>query len=266
MLISKKNKDSKLKISSGLRINKRILTIVPAYNEEKNIEKVIKDIRKNLVNTDILIIDDFSSDKTFHIAKRNNAIVLRHPFNMGYASSCQSGFKYALEKGYGIIIQMDADGQHDPRSILKILEPINSNKADLCIGSRFLGKVVYKPSIPRKIGMVLFSIITTLFTKQKITDPTSGFQAFNKKVLKLYCTDIYPDDYPDANLIIMIKLAGIRIMEVPVIMHTNTEKSMHNFFSSILYVIKMTIAIFISLFTKTYVLNKILEDKDGYKT
>ena len=259
MAINEKRKDYESKVNPDKRVYKKILVIIPAYNEEKNIKKVIEGVKKNLLDADILIVDDFSSDKTFQIAKKNGAIVLRHPFNMGYASSCQSGFKFGLEKGYEITIQIDADGQHSPESIHNVLLPITNNEADLCIGSRFLGNYIYKTSVPRKIGMFLFSKIASILTRKKITDPTSGFQTFNSKVLKLYCTDVYPTDYPDANLIIMMHFAGFRIKEVPVIMFPNPEKSMHNFFSSVFYVIKMTLSIFVSLFTKTFVLNKIKE-------
>lgn len=245
---------------------RKIIIVIPAYNEAKNIVKVINGVRANLKNVQILIIDDFSSDETSCLAKKNNITTLRHPFNMGYASSCQTGFKYAYENGYEIVIQMDADGQHEPESIQNLIKPIIKNEADLCIGSRFLNGKIYKPSIPRKIGMFLLGRTVTFFTKIKITDPTSGFQAFNRKVLGVYCTDIYPAKYPDADLIIKMHFAGFRIKEVPVKMYPNPNKSMHNFFSSIFYMIEMAVSIFISLFSKNYVLKTIMEDNNEYKT
>jgi len=264
MLVEIKKKTYRQGAGHSRKGNKKILIIVPAYNEEKNIEKVIKGIRKNLSGCDILVVDDFSADKTAEIAAKSSAIALKHPFNMGYASSCQSGFKFALEKEYEIIVQMDADGQHDPKSVPALLKPIANGEVDLCIGSRFLGDCAYRTSVPRKIGMLLFGKAASILTRKKITDPTSGFQAFNRKVLGLYCTDIYPTDYPDADLIAVMYFAGFKIKEVPVNMFPNSEKSMHNFFSSIFYVAKMTLSIFVSLFTKTYVLNKIMEDSNEH--
>lgn len=246
---------------------KKTIIVIPAYNEAKNIIKVIKGVRANLKDAQILIIDDFSSDETSRLVeKKNNITTLRHPFNMGYASSCQTGFKYAYENGYEIVIQMDADGQHEPESIKNLIKPIIKNEADLCIGSRFLNNKIYRASIPRKIGMFLLGRIATFFTKTKITDPTSGFQALNRKVLRVYCTDIYPAKYPDADLIIKMHFAGFRIIEIPVKMYPNPGKSMHNFFSSTFYIIEMAVSIFISLFSKTYVLKTIMEDNNEHKT
>lgn len=266
MLVEIKKKTYISDTEHGKEGNKKTLAIIPAYNEEKNIEKVVKGIRRNLSGCDVLVVDDFSTDRTAQIASKSGAIVLGHPFNMGYASSCQSGFKFAFERRYEIIVQMDADGQHDPKSIPALLKPIANGESDLCIGSRFLGDCAYRTSIPRKIGMLLFGKAASILTGKKITDPTSGFQAFNRKVLKLYCTDIYPTDYPDANLIVVMHFADFKIKEVPVNMFPNPEKSMYNFFSSIFYAVNMTLSIFVSLFTKTYVLNKIMEGSDEHTT
>lgn len=154
---------------------------------------------------------------------------------------------------------MDGDGQHCSEYLKDILKPVMEDEVDLCIGSRFLqGK--YRTTIPRRIGMSLFSLIATVISRKKITDPTSGFQAFNRNVLKIYCTDVYPEDYPDADLIIKMYLAGFRLKEVPVLMLPNKKKSMHNFFSSMTYVVKMLLSIMVALFTKSYV-KKMMEEE-----
>lgn len=203
-------------------------------------------------------MDDGSTDLTYDNCRAKDVIVLKNPINLGYAATCQTGFKYAYKKDYSYVLQMDGDGQHPPEYTGTILEPVIKGECDLCIGSRFL-KGGYRTTLPRRIGMVIFSFIATIISRKKITDPTSGFQAFNRKVLKIYCTDVYPEDYPDADLIIKMHMAGFRLKEVPVLMYPNKRKSMHNFFSSITYVVKMIISIIIALFTKSYV-KKIMEE------
>ena len=242
----------------------KILIVIPAYNEGENIGKLIHRIQENAPQSDICLVDDGSSDHTYAQALLEDIAVIRHPFNMGYAPACQSGFKYAKENDYEIVLQMDADGQHEPSNIADLLEPVKKGSADLCIGSRFLGKAVYKTTLPKRAGMKIFAWIASLLTSQKITDPTSGFLAFNDQVLSLYCSDIYPDDYPDAHLIILLHLAGLKIQEVPVTMYPNPKKSMHSFFSSIFYIIVMLLYIFISLASRKYILNKLkqVERKD----
>lgn len=234
-----------------------MIVIIPAYNEEDNIAGVIDGVKKDMPGADILVVDDSSSDATSGICKKKGVITLKNPINLGYASTCQTGFKYACERDYGYIVQMDGDGQHPTRYISALLGPVMEGEADLCIGSRFL-KDGYRTSLPRRIGMSLFSFIATTISRKKITDPTSGFQAFNRKVLKVYCTDVYPEDYPDADLIIKMHLAGFRLLEVPVKMYPNNRKSMHNFFSSTTYVVKMLLSILVALVTKSYV-KKIME-------
>lgn len=227
-----------------------VLVIVPAYNEEKSISKVIADIQNSMSPADILVVNDGSSDRTAQIARQSGAIVVTHPFNMGYGVSCQTGFKYALEKGYDYAVQIDGDGQHESRCIPDLLREVQNGSADIVIGSRFLGDCIYKTQFTRRVGMILFGFIASTIIRQKITDVTSGFQAINKDVIKFYTSDVYPVDFPDTDVLIMLHFAGFRIKEIPVIMYqkAESEKSMH---SGILkpsyYVFKMLLSIFMTL-------------------
>jgi glycosyltransferase involved in cell wall biosynthesis len=239
----------------------RTLVVIPAYNEGSKIHDIISSIRENAPSVDICLIDDGSTDDTYFRALEEQVIVLKHPYNMGYAPACQSGFKYAAENGYDIVLQMDADGQHEPSNIGDIIGPVRSGESDVCIGSRFLNGGEYRTTFPKRLGMRIFAFIARVLTSQRITDPTSGFLAFNGRALSLYCSDIYPDDYPDANLVVIMHLAGLKIKEVPVKMYPNHEKSMHGFFSSIFYVIEMLIYISISMFSRIYIMSKLTQGK-----
>ncbi|MFH1563962.1 MAG: glycosyltransferase family 2 protein [Nitrospirota bacterium] len=227
----------------------KILVIIPAYNEEENIARVISQAKKNTPN--VIVIDDGSTDNTVKIAGLSGAKVLSHPFNLGYGSTLLTGYKYAFEKGYDFVIQLDADGQHDPGSIKKLFAPIENNSADIAIGSRFLEQGGYHPPFLRKIGISLFSVIVSRIIRQRITDPTSGFQAINKKVIEFYNSEFFPPDYPDADVLIGLHFAGFRITEVGVKMYPKQgKKSMHSGVKSIYYLFKMFFSIFLTLIQK----------------
>jgi len=224
------------------------LIIIPVYNEEKNILSVIEDIKKKAYDMGILVVNDGSTDKTESVLERSRVKVINLPYHLGYGVALQTGYKYALEKSYDYVIQMDGDGQHDPGSIENLLTVVKSGDIDVAIGSRFLSNKKYKTSFPRKFGMKLFGSIASLIMGQKVTDPTSGFQALNKKVIKFYGSDVFPCDYPDADAIIMLHRAGFIIKEVPVIMrYDNRSKSMHSGLGICYYIFKMFLSIFVTL-------------------
>jgi glycosyltransferase involved in cell wall biosynthesis len=233
----------------------RLLVVIPAYNEEKGIGTVIEGIGREVPEAQILVVDDGSADRTADRAREAGAAVARHPFNLGYGAALQTGYRYATRKGYDLLVQMDGDGQHDPASIGRLLEPIRLGKADVAIGSRFLaadGREIsgghYKVPLARRIGIGLFRSITALIIGQRVTDPTSGFQAMQKAVFGLFTGEAFPADYPDADVIIMLHRSGFRIVEVPVRMFENAErKSMHSGFKPLYYIFKMFLSIFVTL-------------------
>ena len=232
-------------------MNKNNLAIIiPAYNEAGRIATSIAGIRK-FGNADVVVVDDGSDDDTAGEAKAAGARVIELPFNLGYGAALQTGFKYALDKGYEFAVQMDADGQHDPLSIEALISPVLKDEVDVVIGSRFLDKGNYKAPFVRRMGMYFFGIITSVVTGRRITDPTSGFQALNKKVMEFYASDAYPADYPDADVIIMLHRQGFRFKEVPVIMHNAAKRSMHGgILKPLYYIFKMMLSIFVTLLRK----------------
>lgn len=225
----------------------KIFILIPAFNEEPNITQVIENIRKN-IDAKIVIIDDGSSDNTAEIARSKGVYVISHVINMGYGAALQTGYKFAMSEECDWIIQMDADGQHSAECIKDFLKEIESGRSDVIIGSRFLGTLNYEISKARKIGMFLFRSLASFITKQKITDPTSGFQALDKDVLNFCTSDFYPADYPDADFIIMLHYEGFRIKEIPVIMNANKQqKSMHGgVLKPAYYVFKMLLSILVT--------------------
>ena len=230
---------------------KPFLIIIPAYNEAGRIASTISGIRK-ITDTDIIVINDGSKDNTAVEAEEAGATVIALPFNLGYGGALQTGYKYALRKGYPLVVQMDADGQHDPAYILPLLEDVRSDKVDVAIGSRFLGEGDYRATIPKRIGMIFLGVIATVITRQKITDPTSGFQALNKKAIEFYATEVYPMDFPDTDVLVMLYKKGIRFWEVPVRMNQSTkEKTMHSGIVPLYYFFKMVLSIFVTLLRKT---------------
>jgi glycosyltransferase involved in cell wall biosynthesis len=228
----------------------KIVIIIPAYNEEKSIAGVINGIR-SVTAADILVVDDGGVDQTAAIVRQMGETVVTLPYNMGYGTALQTGFKYALRHGYLYAVQIDADGQHDSGDIPVLLEVVQRGEADVAIGSRFLGDGSYKATVARRAGMFVFGWLASLIVGQKVTDPTSGYQALNVNAIRFYASDYYPVDFPDADVIIMLHRAGLRIKEVPVTMYADSiSKSMHAGLKPIYYMFKMFLSIFLTLLRK----------------
>lgn len=222
------------------------LVVIPAYNENERIGIIIDKINDSVSDIDILVVDDGSTDDTAETVRNHGAEVISLPFNLGYGAALETGYKYAYENCYRYIAQMDADGQHEPKCISDLLKPLKEDKADLVIGSRYLKDCGYKTTFARKIGTIIFSKIATFLSKKKITDPTSGFQAMNRKVIEFFVNGFYPTDYPDADVLILLNRLGFRILEIPVIMYSNekNKKSMHSgIFKPLYYNFKMFLSI-----------------------
>jgi len=221
----------------------RIL-IVPAHNEAGSIERVVQAISAARTGCEVVVSDDGSSDGTAELAARTGATVVRHPFNLGYGAALQTGYKYAVSRGAEILVQMDADGQHDPAEVPILMEPVLSGELDLVVGSRFLVESDYQMAPLRRIGRALFSGIARL-AGFRVSDPTSGFQAMNRRVLTVYCADFFPMDYPDVDVLLAAHRHGLRVGERPVHMLAADRASrMHGGLRSIYYVYKMMLSTF----------------------
>ena len=221
------------------------LVIIPAYNEAGRIKNVVGGIQASVPGVDILVIDDGSSDATQNEANQTGAMVISHPINMGYGVTVQTGFKYARRHGYEYLVQIDGDGQHEPSNIPDLLAAVRSPGVDVAMGSRWLGLAEYNGPLLRKFGKFFFGFMATVLTGRQVTDPTTGFQAMRRDVVSFFCSDVYPVDYPDANVIIMLDRAGFHIREVPVVMYRDESgQSMHSgLLRPIFYGMKMIMSI-----------------------
>jgi glycosyltransferase involved in cell wall biosynthesis len=229
---------------------KRVLIIIPAYNEEGSVGKVVEKVRTRLPQVDILVVNDGSTDLTSEKAKVSGATVLNLPFNLGIGGAMQAGYQYAYVKGYDIAIQVDGDGQHDPKEIGKLLKALEEKKVDVAIGSRFIGDLGYKSSTMRRIGISIFSQVISMIVGQKITDPTSGFRAASRKAIQLFALS-YPQDYPEPEVVVLLHQCRLKMVEVPVGMSERYfgESSITKI-RSIYYMVKVLLAIFIDCFKK----------------
>jgi glycosyltransferase involved in cell wall biosynthesis len=229
----------------------RNLAIVPAHNEVGAIDSTIAAIRRWAPDFDVLVVDDGSADATAQHARVAGAAVLRLPFNLGIGGAMQSGYIYAMEHDYEIAVQVDGDGQHDPRHIHDLLERLHSDpKLNMVTGSRFLDRAGdgYRSSLTRRVGIRLFSRVVSLITGRRVTDPTSGFRMTNRRGIELFARD-YPHDYPEVEAILLMHAHRLQSCEIPVLMHPRlTGSSSISSTQSVYYMIKVLLAVFVGLF------------------
>jgi glycosyltransferase involved in cell wall biosynthesis len=234
----------------------KILVIIPAFNEEGSVGRVVEETHTHLPQVEVIVVNDGSTDLTSEIAKSKGAVALDLPFNLGIGGAMQAGYQYAKEKGYDIAIQVDADGQHNPKEIPKLLHALEAKKVDMVIGSRFIGDSGYKSSTMRRVGISIFSQVISMIVRQKITDPTSGFRASNRKAIQLFASN-YPQDYPEPEVVILLHQCHLKIGEVPVGMSERySGESSITKIMSIYYMVKVLLAIFVDCFKKPPLLEK----------
>jgi glycosyltransferase involved in cell wall biosynthesis len=232
--------------------NGALLVVIPAYNEETSIGVVLESVKRVLPDAKILVINDNSVDATAKVAESGGAIVITHPVNLGYGASIQTGYLFALHGDYNVVLQMDSDGQHVAEEAPKIIEPVLLGEADLVVGSRYGAyNEGYTSPFFRRAGHVFFGAILRLFTGLRITDPTSGFICMNRRVMKLFSGDYFPEDFPDADMLILAHFAGVSITEIPVRMNARENgKSIHEGMRPFYYVAKMLLSIAIILLNR----------------
>lgn len=227
----------------------RLLVLIPAYNEEANLAAVIAGVREAVPNAAVLVIDDCSRDRTAGVAVRSGARLVRHPINLGYGASLMTGYRYAVRHDAWCVVQLDGDGQHDPSGIPALLETIEAGY-DLALGSRFDESTPrYKAQFPRAIGMWIFGRIASLVLGQKISDPTSGFQALSSDLVRFHAQgNHFPRDYPDADILILVGRAGFKLREVPVTMFEKPGgATIHSGLRPLYYVVKMMLSILLAV-------------------
>jgi glycosyltransferase involved in cell wall biosynthesis len=198
----------------------RTLVFIPAWNEEASIAGVIADVRKSLPEADILVVDDGSADATSERAREAGVLVASLPFNQGLGAALQTGYLYGLRNGYDACAHLDADGQHPPEEVARLLAEVTSDRADLVIGSRYHAGAVaaaddYRPTFSRRIGTSVFRFFLTLATRQRFTDTTSGMRAANRRVMALF-SQHYSPDFAEIESLQLAVRQGLRVEEVPV--------------------------------------------------
>lgn len=195
----------------------RVLVVLPAFNEEESVAQTVRDVRAALPGVTCLVVDDASVDTTTAEASGAGATVLRLPFNLGVGGAMRAGFTFALENGFETVIQIDADGQHDPSEADALLDELT--EADLVIGARFAGKGEYDVRGPRRWAMVVLAAILTRVTRTPLTDTTSGYRATGPRALALFSRH-YPAEYLGDTIetIVIAARRGLRIRQVPVSM------------------------------------------------
>jgi glycosyltransferase involved in cell wall biosynthesis len=229
-------------------MSRRVVAVVPAYDEEDAIAAVVDEIRAFDPAIDVVVVDDGSRDSTADAAGAAGAVVVRLPFNLGIGAAVQTGFRYALEQGYDVAVRLDGDGQHDPAELPKLLGPLERGEADVVTGSRFRGDDGgYRPPLGRRLGITWFAKLVTLLSRQRVTDTTSGFQALNRPAIALFARD-YPSDYPEVEATVLLLKHRLRLTEVPVEMREReTGSSSITVLRSLYYAIKVTLALCVGM-------------------
>ncbi len=204
----------------------RTLVFIPAWNEADSVATVIAGVRERLPDADLLVVDDGSTDETAARAAEAGATVASLPFNQGLGAALQTGYLYALREGYDFCAHLDADGQHPPAEVARLLEEVRTDRADLVIGSRYHADAAngdddgeggedYRPTISRRIGTSVFRFFLTLATRQRFTDTTSGMRAANRRVMRLF-SENYSPDFAEIESLQLAVRQGLRVEEVPV--------------------------------------------------
>jgi hypothetical protein len=196
------------------------LVFIPAWNEEATVAEVIAGVRGRLPDADILVVDDGSVDGTAEAAREAGALVASLPFNQGLGAALQTGYLFALRQGYDLCAHLDADGQHPPAEVARLLDEVRADRADLVIGSRYRERGEaegddYRPTISRRIGTSVFRFFLTLATRQRFTDTTSGMRAANRRAMALF-SENYSPDFAEIESLQLAVRQGLRVEEVPV--------------------------------------------------
>ncbi|WP_030477710.1 glycosyltransferase family 2 protein [Lentzea albidocapillata] len=234
-------------MAESLEATGRVLIVLPALNEEHNIDKVVAEVRAALPDAGVLVVDDGSTDQTALRAREAGAFVARLAVNLGVGGAMRTGFRYAVRNGFDVVVQVDADGQHNPAELPELLRELQH--ADLVIGARFAGKGDYKARGPRRWAMKVFSVTLSLVSGTKLTDVTSGFKAAGPRAVRLFAAH-YPAEYLGDTLesLVMAVRAGLTIRQVPVAMRVRAGGTPSTSpVKSAVYLLRATLALTLAL-------------------
>ncbi len=221
----------------------QVLIIVPAFNEARSLPRLIDRIRSLYPLYEVVIINDGSSDDTVQVVVGTGARLVTLPCNLGIGGAMQTGFRIARDEGYDIAVQVDGDGQHPAEQVHLLVDAVAQSGCDIAIGSRFLTGSGYQSTLSRRLGIRIFSLWLSAICHTRITDPTSGFRAMNRRALELLSRN-YAEDYPEVEAVLVAHRAGLRISEVPVEMSARAAGvSSIGRLRSIAYMVKVSLAI-----------------------
>lgn len=228
-------------------VQDRVLVIVPAWNEERNVGRVVTEVLGADPSYDVIVIDDGSTDGTATAARDAGATVLPLPFNLGVGGAMKTGFTYAQRHGYGRAIQVDADGQHNPADIALVLGGLDV--ADIAIGARFAEVGDYVVRGPRRWAMVFLAAVVSRVAKTTLTDVTSGFRAANRRAIDQYVR-YYPAEYLGDTLDSLVEAihAGLSVTQVPVAMRPRLHgKPSQNPLGAAVYLLRSVFALTLAI-------------------
>lgn len=228
----------------------RSLVIIPAYNEELNIENTIHNLKEHAPDFDYVIINDCSKDSTLEVCKKNNYTYLNLPINLGIGGAVQAGYRYAMNNGYDVAVQFDGDGQHDAAYLSAMREELEKTKADIVIGSRYINKEGFQSTGLRRLGIRYFTGLIRFLTGHTVTDPTSGMRMAGRKVIEIFAGS-YPKDYPEPESVVMLLRKKLNVVDYPVVMKERMAgKSSISPVKSIYYMFKVSLAIILERFRR----------------
>lgn len=223
-----------------------LLVVVPAFNEEGAIEHVVDSVRRVLPDVPVIVIDDGSEDATTIRATRAGAEVIQLPHNLGLGGAVQTGYRFAFEHGYDTVVRVDGDGQHNAADIPALLDAL-AGGYDMVTGSRFLEKNDYPVQPLRRLGGFVFSLVLRPILGERITDPTSGFIAVNRRALEVFSRS-FPLEYPEIEALVVLKRKALRFREVPTKMFPRRAgRSTIDSAKSIYYMFRVLLGVFVNV-------------------
>ena len=219
-----------------------VFVVIPAFREVSRLPRVLVGLAQACAGVEVVVVDDASRDGTGAAARAHGATVLVHPFNLGYGAALQTGYRYALSRRATCVVQMDADGQHDPADVPRLAAPVLGRECELAIGSRFR-EAGYRMSAAKRLGRDVFRLLGRA-RGLEVSDPTSGLQALGPQVLEMYVDENFPADFPDIDVLLSVHRSGLRIRELPVRMSQGERPStLHGGLRTLYYPYKMLLSL-----------------------
>jgi hypothetical protein len=235
---------------------RRYLAIVPVFNEGASVRKVVTRLRRALPDFEVLVVDDGSTDDTVRQVPPEVPVVSL-PFNLGIGGAMQTGYRFAALHGYEIAVQVDGDGQHRPSEVRRLVDTLLEGSADLVVGSRFMEENGYRQSSVRKFGAMMLRALIRTLCGQYMTDCTSGFRAANRRVIRAFA-HWYPEDYPEPEVVLLLKRAGYRVAEIPVRMrHRRTGRSSISLMRGVFYMVKVSVCLLLDMVREPWPTGKV---------